>query len=85
MKKEFTSVGGDFSGSSISLGIFVGMVITLFAIGIMASKPAPVKESSYTPAPSSSLIFVTSRDGISIYRIGDCYVAKTDDGVSIAK
>ena len=77
MKKEFTN--------NLALGIFVGMVITLFAIGTMASKPAPVKESSYTPAPSSSLTFVTSRDGITIYRIGDCYVAKTDDGVSITK
>ena len=77
MKKEFTN--------NLALGIFIGAVITLFAIGIMASKPAPVKESSYAPAPSSSLTFVTSRDGITIYRIGDCYVAKTDDGVSITK
>lgn len=63
--------------SRLGLGIFIGAVLTLFVIGIMASKPAPV-------IPSSSLTFVTSRDGINIYRIGNCYVAKTSDGISIA-
>jgi hypothetical protein len=74
MKKEFTN--------NLALGIFIGAVMTLFAIGIMASKPAPVKE---TPVPSSSLTFVTSRDGMKIYSIGNNLVVLGPNGdVSIS-
>jgi len=60
---------------AISFFAIIGVVMTLSSF-----KPRVIE----SPAPSS-LTLISSKDGISIYRIGECYVARTNQGISIAK
>jgi hypothetical protein len=61
----------------------------LAAIGLVAIVTTTILlTSAFTsPAPSSNgtLTYVTSRDGIKVYKIGDFIVVKTANSVSVSR
>lgn len=61
----------------------------LAAIGLLAIVTTTILlTSAFTaPAPSSigTLTYVTSRDGIKVYKIGDFVVVKTANSVSVSR
>ena len=71
--------GKTFLITAIAFFAIIGAVL------VFSSFKSPELEFRKNPSSPSSLTLVTSRDGISIYRIGDCYVAKTDQGISITR
>ena len=57
----------------------------LTGIGLIAIIVALFLSLTAATAPVSSLVKVTSRDGITVYHYGNCVIVKTNNSISITR